>query len=77
MTDFVRAFDEAMQHLRIQEACTHIWGKPERALNRFGRRSTQLFQTRCAVCGRYATRVTLKRLQAEVIEARSGDAAAS
>ena len=68
--DFDAMMDDAFARLAAQEACTpHDWSKPERALNRHGRMSTELYQTRCTKCGRYASRATLKRLKAEVIDA--------
>ena len=61
---------DAFKHLAAQEACPkHVWSTPRRALNRFGRRSTELFETQCTLCGRRASRATLKRLKAEIIDA--------
>src|SRR5438132_7507364 len=63
---------DAFKRLAIQETCPkHVWSTPRRARTRdvFGRRSTELFETQCTLCGRRASRATLKRLKAEIIDA--------
>lgn len=48
--------------------CTHEWSVPVRANNRFGRRSTSLYETFCQKCGKREYRNGLSRLKREVIE---------
>jgi hypothetical protein len=54
---------------QAQAICEHVWSEPRRANNRFGRRSTSLYETFCQKCGNREYRNGLGRLRREVIDA--------
>lgn len=52
----------------VLNMCPHRWSEPTRAANRFGRRSTSLYETTCSECGTHQVRNGLRRLRREVID---------